>query len=466
MAQIADFKGTAAEPRGRFSDQKLGTFPAAPARDDTRTEFRMSLFSALDTSVSGLGAQSAAFSNISDNVANSQSTGYKAVDTSFVDYLTTSTAAQNQPGSVVALPDYTNTVQGTISQSSDPLALAISGQGFFAVSEPSGVTSGGDQPTFNTQTYYTRAGDFSLDQNGYLVNSEGEYLQGWAVDPTSGAVNQSSQAPIQISESQFNPVATSSVSLSANLPTTGTSPPYTSQVDVYDSLGNQHTLNLAWTPAGSSGDSWTLSVTQDASTTPIATATVDFGTNGAAAGTIGDINGTAGTTGSAATLDLSADFGSGTQPITLNLGNYGQGSGVTQFASSSYSLRSLTQNGVAPGSFTGLTMTDTGDVVANYNNGQSQVVAQVPVITFANADALQRQNAQAFTATSQSGPAIAQTENSNGAGSLVTSSLEGSNVDIASEFSKLIVAQEAYSANAKLITSADNMLQVTINMKT
>jgi flagellar hook protein FlgE len=94
------------------------------------------------------------------------------------------------------------------------------------------------------------------------------------------------------------------------------------------------------------------------------------------------------------------------------------------------------------------------------------VVAQVPVITFANPDALQRQNGQAFTATTESGNPIAQSQDTNGAGSLVTGSVESSNVDIATEFSKLIVAQEAYSANAKMITTGDTMLQVTINMKT
>ncbi|HET6184198.1 MAG TPA: flagellar hook protein FlgE [Acetobacteraceae bacterium] len=432
----------------------------------------MSLFSALNTSVSGLTAQSAAFANISDNVANSQSDGYKAVDTSFIDYLTTSTPTENEPGAVVTRPDYTNTVQGTISQSSDPLALAISGQGFFAVSVPSGVQSGSGAPVFNPQTYYTRLGDFTLDKNGYLVNSGGAYLQGWSVNPQTGAVNQSALGPIQINETQFNPVPTANVTLSANLPTSGGAGPFSSQVDVYDALGNQHTLTLSWTP-NAAANSWTLNIYQDASPNPTATATVDFGTNGVAAGTIGDMStatpgaaASAFAAGASATLSFSANFGQGAQPITLDLGNYGEATGVTQYASSSYSLRTLSQDGVPPGSFTGLTMSNTGDVVANYNNGQSQVVAQVPVITFANADALQRQNAQQFTATNESGPAIAQTQNTNGAGSLVTSSVEGSNVDIASEFSKLIVAQEAYSANAKLITSADNMLQVTINMKT
>ncbi len=150
----------------------------------------MSLFGALNTAVSGLSAQSAAFGNISDNVANSQTTGYKAVDTSFIDYLTSSTATNNQPGSVSAIPNYTNNVQGTISQSDDPLAMAISGQGFFAVSEAAGVTTTG-APNFSSQTYYTQAGDFQLNDSAYLVNGAGQYLQGWTVNPQTGVANQS-----------------------------------------------------------------------------------------------------------------------------------------------------------------------------------------------------------------------------------------------------------------------------------
>ena len=140
---------------------------------------------------------------------------------------------------------------------SNPLALAIGGQGFFAVSEQNGVVSGTTNPTFSPQTYYTRAGDFQMDQNGYLVNSAGGYLQGWSVDPTTGVANQSQLSTIQITQSQFNPVPTSTVNLSANLPTTAAAgTPVSSQVDVYDSLGNQHAITLSW--AQNSANDWTV----------------------------------------------------------------------------------------------------------------------------------------------------------------------------------------------------------------
>jgi flagellar hook protein FlgE len=148
----------------------------------------MSLFGAMNTAISGLGAQSSAFGNISDNVANSQTIGYKRVDTNFIDYLTTSTPNKNDPGAVVATPDYVNNVQGTITQTDNTLGLAIAGQGFFAVSEQNGEAN--NIPTFNPQQFYSRAGDFQMDKNGFLVNSAGDYLNGWPVDPNTSVVNQ------------------------------------------------------------------------------------------------------------------------------------------------------------------------------------------------------------------------------------------------------------------------------------
>ena len=178
----------------------------------------MSLFGALDTAISGLTAQSASFGNISDNIANSQTTGFKRVDTNFLDYLTTSTATNNEPGSVVATPQYLNTVQGTITQTSNPLALAISGQGFFTVSQADTTGSGG--PTFSPQPLYTRDGNFQLNATGYLVNDSGGYLNGWTMQ-SNGQVDTTTLQPIQVSQQVYAPVATSTMTLAANLPPAG-----------------------------------------------------------------------------------------------------------------------------------------------------------------------------------------------------------------------------------------------------
>jgi len=170
-------------------------------------------------------------------------------------------------------------------------------------------------------------------------------------------------------------------------------------------------------------------------------------------------------TSTSAWLSFTTDFGSGPQTITLNVGTYGQTNGVTQYAGQDYNLRGLTQDGVPPGAFASVTTQANGSIVVNYDNGQSRVIAQVPIITFNAADKLQRQDGQSFTATLDSGTPLAEAASTNGAGNLVTQSVESSNVDIATEFSKLIVAQRAYTASTKMVTTADELLQQTIDMK-
>ncbi len=432
-----------------------------------------SLFGALDTAVTGLTAQSSAFGNISDNVANSTTTGFKRIDTSFADYLTTSTAVTNDSGSVIAAPDYRNDVQGTITASDNPLAMAVQGKGFFQVTQESSSASGA--VTLGTQAQYTRDGDFSLDKNGYLVNSSGEALNGWVADPVTGVLNQSQLQPIQVAQSSFSPIATSTMTLAANLPATpAAATPVSSTVNVFDAEGTLHTVSLSFTQNAS--NDWTVAVNApDAATPALGSAEVKFGAtsgNAAAAGTIGSLTNATGSltttaysANGAATLGFTADFGSGPQTVSLQLGNYGGTTGLTQYAGTAYALGGISQNGVAPGAYSGVSTAANGNVSVNYSNGQSRVVAQVPLMQFANADALQRQDGQAFTGTTGSGLAIAQSVASGGAGTLVTSSLEGSNVDIATEFTSLIVAQQAYSANAKLVTTASDLLQTTIDMK-
>jgi flagellar hook protein FlgE len=438
----------------------------------------MSIFGAMNSAISGLTSQSDAFGNISENVANSQTVGFKRVDTSFVDFLTTSTPTSNQPGAVVAQPDYINDVQGAITQTDNPLNLAIAGHGFFAVSQQTGQIAG--SPTFNPQQFYSRAGDFTLNSQGYLVNSAGQYLNGWPADPITQIVNQNALSPIQVTQTALNPVATQNVTLSANLPATpaaGTATlasPISSDITVYDSLGTAHTVTLAWSQ--NAADDWTVTVTVPDSNPPAAgTADVQFGPtltgNPVASGTIGQITGgnplTAGgyVAGSAATVQMALDFGEGAQPVTLNLGTYGSSNGVTQYAGTAYDLQGISQDGVPPGSFSGVTTQANGNVVVNYNNGQTRTIAQVPLVTFNAPDSLQGQDGQSFTATIASGNPLADAVNTNGAGSLVVSSVEGSNVDIATEFSQLIIAQQAYAANAKVVTTANDLLESTINMK-
>ena len=433
----------------------------------------MSLLGAMNTAISGLNSQSAAFGNISDNIANSQTVGFKGVDTNFIDYITTSTATQNAPVAVVARPEYTNTVQGTVTQSTNPLALAIAGGGFFSVSQ---ATSGAGAPaTFDTRQYFTRAGDFQMNSGGYLVNSAGDYLNGWLAAP-NGTLNKTNITPIRVSQTIDQPVATSNVTLSANLPPGGytsatdttTQIPVASNVSVYDAQGQAHQLTLSFTSAGVNSNAWNLAIADESGST-VGTGALTFGPDGTLT-SLTQGGTTQSTAGVAVNLALSTAYAfpgaaGATQTINLNLGNIGATDGLTQFAGNSYALRGINQDGVPPGSFSSVTTDTSGSIIVNYDNGQSRTIARVPVVTFNAPDALQRQNGASFTPTLNSGNPLAQEASSNGAGALVTSSDEQSNVDIASQFSHLIVAQQAYSANAKMVTTMSDLMQTTIDMK-
>lgn len=429
----------------------------------------MSLFGAMTTAITGLSAQARALGHVSDNVANSQTAGFKRIDTSFVSYLTESTQTVHRSGSVVARPDYTNTVSGPIAQSENPLSMAISGQGFFSVGLPTGSSNG--QVTFDERQFYTRTGDFQLDRDGYMVNSAGYVLQGWNSD-AAGEPDRTQIQPIRISDLVFNPIGTSAIELSANLPAGGTDPVST-PVNVYDSLGALQDMTMTWTPNGT--NTWTLEISATSGGGSLGTIDVLFGqaatpivadgTIGEFANATGSFAGAASVAGDPAILSFNADFGQGAQAMTLNLGAFGAARGLTQYAEQEYTVRNLSQDGVPLGSYSSVGIRENGDVAINYDNGQSRVIARVPITTFNAPDQLQRLDGQAFMRTVESGEARTSDAASNGAGRLAVSSIEGSNVDIASEFSKLIVAQRAYTANTKIVTATDEMLQDTINMR-
>jgi flagellar hook protein FlgE len=230
----------------------------------------MSLLGSMTTAISGLAAQARALGHVSDNIANSQTVGFKRVDTNFTSWLTRSTSRLHMPGSVEARPDYTNTVQGTIEQTENPLAMAIAGQGFFSVTQARGTLNG--QVLFDERQFFTRAGDFALDRDGYMVNGAGYYLQGWRMDQ-AGNPDRTRVDPIRISDLVYNPVQTSRLELAANLPagiapvngpwspTPAPLPPpqVSSLIQIYDALGDQRQVTLDWWRVD--GDTWRVRIT-------------------------------------------------------------------------------------------------------------------------------------------------------------------------------------------------------------
>lgn len=417
----------------------------------------MSLLGSLNAAVGGMNAQSAFIGNISDNIANSQTVGFKQTDTNFVDYLTESSPSTHSPGAVVARPEYTNSTQGAVTQVSNPTSLAISGQGFFAVQRPTGNGAVSPQP------YFTRAGNFAPNSLGQLVNSTGYILDGWkaSTTPTSTTYDSSKLQPIVINKGPSLPVPTSQVTLAANLPANSTAS-FPSTIQAFDAAGGSQNIALQWSPAGTPG-AWNLSVNGTAM------ATAQFGTgpagtppatggNGGAAGSLMSITGKGGATATGTTLSTKLNFGLGEQDVNLNL------SGMTQFAASDYQVSSLAQNGSAQGNYSSVSIASSGDVVINYDNGTNTVIAKVPLVNFNDPNALQQQDGQAFTATLDSGLPSALASGVGGAGKLIVGAEEASNVDIAAQFTQMIVAQRAYTANTKVIATTNTLLQDTLDM--
>jgi flagellar hook protein FlgE len=439
----------------------------------------MSLYSSMNTALSGMSAQSRALGHIADNVANSQTIGFKRTDTNFVSFISESNNDVHRPGTVLARPDFANQVQGTIEQIENPLALAISGQGFFTAALPIGKNDD-NSLRFDARQFYTRAGDFNRNSEGYMVNGSGYALQGWPV--TDGVVDKTQLVPIRIEEDVFTPTPTAGLTFGGNLSASATTEQSTS-IQIIDTLGRSRALTLTFAPSAAPTDNtWRLTIrAPDASNgTPAGTVgSVDirFGQDGAVAqpdGTLAQFANATGVTfsaaaaGAPATVTFNANFGQGLQPMTLNLGNFGVAGGLTQFASagaSGLSVNNFDQDGIPLGAFSSVTTQKNGDVRINYDNGKSRVVARVPVTVFKDPDRLQHLDGQAFLRTIDSGEARVVEAGEDGAGLLNTSAIERSNVDIATEFSKLILAQRAYSANTRIVSTVDDLLQETLNMR-
>jgi flagellar hook protein FlgE len=448
----------------------------------------MTISGAMQTAITGLNGQSTAISYISDNVANANTNGYKKVESRFQTLVTQSSAQANthSPGGTINQPFFANNVQGSIQQVTSTTSIAVVGGGFIPVSKKNGENSSTGLPTFETTGYYTRVGDFNQNVDGYLVNSSGYFLRGWAVDPSTNVVDTSSTQEVRVSNLLDAPVATSVVDYAANLPSNAVDPNTstvpatlsTSSIQIFDALGNARTLDLDWTRTGT--NTWTLQIGATGSTN----STVSFGpavvTFGGTVGgstvspgtisslTSSDTNLTASTATAIdddASFSFTVDYGSGPQTVRLDLGSYGNSIGTTQYAGDSLTLNDFSQNGVPQGNFKSLAIDQDGFVSVTFDNGNVKKFYQIPMVKFRDPTELDRVNGNAFVETPGSGAAVLVQSGSSGAGDYVSAAVEGSNVDIAEEFSKLIVAQRIYSANARIITASDDLLQETINIR-
>jgi flagellar hook protein FlgE len=414
------------------------------------------MFTAFSTALSALNANETAIDVVGNNLANLNSTGYKASAVNFRDLVTQSVGAglgETQVGFGTATP-YTQRqfTQGAVQATGGILDSAIQGDGFFITTNSQGAQ------------LFTRAGNFQTNTAGYLMTASGEYVQGWAED-AGGNVNTNTplgNIVVPIGDLKA-PIPTTTCSLDANLSAAAvTGDTFSQPIDVYDSLGTKHQLTLTFTKT-STPNEWNYNVTipgadvgQAGPQTIVPDTPVDFDptTGRLVAGTTPSVPITV--TGLA---DLAQDLN-----ITWNLYNATGAPRLSQYDAISAPTANA-QNGAPAASLTKVGIADGGQILASYSNGTQRVVGQLALASIRNPQSLiasGNNNFQSSAATAL--PAIGL-PNTGGRGTVVGAALEASTVSIAKEFTNLIVFQRAYEVNSKVVTTVDEISQATVNLK-
>lgn len=417
----------------------------------------MGLSSTLYTAISGLQSNSQAMTVTGNNIANTNTIGFKSSSTVFADLLS-STIASSSGNSEVGQGSQvqsvlTNFSQGGYEATESSTDLAIQGDGFFIVSDPQVETN-----------LYTRNGSLSFDAAGYLVNADGYRVQGSSYNENGEIVN-GNLGDIQVDHvAQIEAKQTANVTLQTNLDSNSEilaafdiaaaddTSNYVTTVAVYDSLGTAHLTTCYFTKTADQTWEWNLAVNSNElaaggadDQTVVASGVITFDENGHL------VTGETGTSGPL----VWANGSDQTQDITYNFE-------TTQFDSNS-TVFSQDQDGYASGEVTSVDISEDGIVSAIYSNDETIAVAMISLATFTNPDGLDSVGGSLFKATTESGtPTIGYPGSSQG--TLITQALELSNVDLSAEFVDLITIQNAYSANSKVITTTDEMLKEVLNL--
>jgi len=409
----------------------------------------MSLYSAFYSGLSGLSTNASALNVIGNNLSNINTVGFKGSSMTFRDIFSSAgaTATQGNGNPVqFGLGVQVNSVNQDFAQSSfqatgNALDMAIQGNGFFTLQTPSGGQ------------VFSRAGNFTRNNLGFLVASDGASVMGW--NANAGALTTTgAMAPIQISSTTQGAKATDLITLGVNLNPTSAS--FSNQIQVFDSLGTPQNLLITYTqPApGTLPTTWNWTAADvNLPLVTVGSGSLQFDNSGAltiplANPNIGPVTWTNGTT----------------SPTIAFAIRTGGASNFTGLSSPSTTISS-SQNGFPPGTLQDLTVDQNGIVTGTFTNGQIQKMAQLAVSSFTNTNGLQQSGNNHWTQTLASGAPTIGLANQGGRGGILGSNLELSNVDVASEFTKLIVSQRGYQANAKIVTTTDELLQETLNLK-
>ncbi len=431
----------------------------------------MSLYGSLYSAITGLNTNGVSMSIIGDNLANINTIGYKRARASFQDmmaYPVIGAGRDSLVGRGAMLEDVEQLFnQGSFMNTGNGLDLAINGNGFFIVNG----NVGGQETNF-----FTRDGQFHVDKDGYMTTMSGLRLQGYMAD-AAGNIG-STLGDIQFNGSTSPVSPTTEVSLTANLnfedeaivggfdPTDpdGTSN-FSTSISVYDALGGSHNMTVYFSKSDTNPNQWAFNAMLEDGTTAVASGTINFTDDGKLLNYSPSSFNLA-LPGPAGGQNISFDFG---DPMDID----GDGTadaaggtgllGITNFASTS-NLISQSQDGYPPGDLFSLNIDEDGLIVGSFTNGQKRTLGSLALADF-NGAGLRRMGSNLWQSTTQSGEPNIGFASTGTRGAINSSVLEQSNVDMASEFVNMIVAQRGYQANSRTITTADQLMQEAINMK-
>jgi flagellar hook protein FlgE len=430
----------------------------------------MTISSSLNAGVAGLQANATKLASISDNIANSSTYGYKRVQTDFESMVISNNGGNYSAGGVSASTTREIDLNGSLVSTSNATDLAVRGRGMLPVANLTDLSVG------DTNMLLTTTGSFSTDSEGYLTTDSGLVLLGWPASsdgsiPTFSRDNEDSLEPIQINANQLTGEPTTQMTLGVNLPATATvadSGAVSEQlaIEYYGNLGTSESVNVTFTPTipvtGSSNE-WTMTMTDsvDPSVT-IGEYVLTFADDRTAGGTLASVTTVSGGAYDATTGSLIVDVDGG--PMEIDIGLIGQTDALTQL-SDAFAPVSITKDGSPVGNMTDVNVDGNGYVQATFDTGVTRTIYQVPLVDLPNPNGMIALDSQTYRPSVNSGSYFLWDAGDGPTGDIVAYAREESTTDVANELTSMIQTQRAYSSNAKVIQTVDEMLQETTNIK-
>lgn len=432
----------------------------------------MTISSSLYAGVAGLNANATKLATISDNIANSSTYGYKRAEADFQSLVLSGSGGAYSAGGVTVNTSRAIDERGPLITTTSSTDLAVSGGGMLPVTQEAGLdANAGDFPLSLVTT-----GSFEPNSEGVLTTNSGLVLMGWPANsdgtiPSYPRDSTQGLEPVTVNYNEFYADPTTDIDLALNLPASETQAgasgdPIEMSVEYYGNLGTSETLAITYTPsvpATGESNQWTMTVRDSASGgAVIGEYTLDFDPTRGGGGTLDTVTTVSGGAYDAATGVIGLTVGGG--PLALEIGMIGDQDGFTQL-SDTFAPVTISKNGSQVGTLTSVEVDPNGYVYALYDSGVSRVIYQVPLVDVPNTNGLISLDNQSYQVSQESGSFFLWNAGDGPAGDVVSFALEESATDTAAELTDLIVTQRAYSSNAKVIQTVDEMLQETTNIK-